>query len=77
MSEGLFKRAKSLFGRGEPEPAPVVARKAPSRFHAVTIVPGRRACAGPAGQGLGGRFIWQEVGCAATYGSSRVSMRQP
>ena len=45
MSEGLFKRAKSLFGRNEPEPAPVVARKAPSRFHAVTIAPGRHACA--------------------------------
>jgi hypothetical protein len=45
MSAGLLKRAQSLFGRDEPEPAPVVARKATSRFHAVTIVPGRHACA--------------------------------
>jgi hypothetical protein len=50
MSDDLFKRAKSLFGRKVPEPAAVVARKAPSRFHAVTIVPGRQAC--PAARAL-------------------------
>ena len=45
MSEGLFKRAKSLLGRSEPEPAAVAPRKQPNRFHAVTIAPGRHACA--------------------------------
>jgi hypothetical protein len=45
MSEGLFKRAKSLFGHSEPEPTAVAPRKPPNRFHAVTIAPGRHACA--------------------------------
>jgi hypothetical protein len=45
MAAGLFNRAKSLFGRDEPEPAPAAAAKTPNKFHAVTIVPGRRACA--------------------------------
>jgi len=46
MAADLFKRAKSLLGRNEPEPAAVAPRKVPSRFHAVTIVPGPQACAG-------------------------------
>lgn len=43
MAADLFKRAKSLFGRDAPEP-PAVAPRKPSRFHAVTIVTGLRAC---------------------------------
>jgi hypothetical protein len=45
MSADLFKRAKAMFGRETPEPAPAAPRKATSRFHAVTIAPGPRACA--------------------------------
>jgi hypothetical protein len=45
MAGDLFKKAKSLFGPKEPEPVAAAPRKAPSRFHAVTIVPGRNACA--------------------------------
>ena len=45
MAGDLFKRAKALFVRDAPEPPPVVPRKAPKRFHAVTIAPGPRACA--------------------------------
>ena len=40
-----MKRAKLLFGRSEPAPEPVAPKKAATRFHAVTIVPGPRACA--------------------------------
>jgi len=44
MAADLFKRAKALFGREAPEPGPAEQRKAPNRFHAVTIAPGLRAC---------------------------------
>ena len=44
MAGDLFKRAKALFGREAPEPGPAEPRKAPNRFHAVTIAPGQRAC---------------------------------
>ena len=47
MAADLFKRAKALFGREKPEPPaePAAPRKAPQKFHAVSIVPGPRACA--------------------------------
>lgn len=45
MAGDLFKRAKSLLGPKEPEPVVEAPRKAPSRFHAVAIVPGPQACA--------------------------------
>jgi hypothetical protein len=45
MAAGLFMRAKALLGREAPEPAPAAPRKVPNRFHAVTIAPGRQACA--------------------------------
>lgn len=41
----MFKRAKALLGRGEPEPGPVTAKKPVNPFHAVSIAPGLRACA--------------------------------
>jgi hypothetical protein len=45
----VFKRAKALFGRGEPEvkrvSARVPAKEPATAFHAVTIAPGQRACA--------------------------------
>jgi hypothetical protein len=44
MASDLFNRARSLFGRTEPEPAPAAAKKAVQRFHAVTIATGSRAC---------------------------------
>jgi hypothetical protein len=40
----LFKRARELFGRAEPEPKPAPVRKAVSAWHAVSIVTGQRAC---------------------------------
>lgn len=45
MAAGLFKKAKALLGRETPEPVPAAPRKAPNKFHAVSIVPGPRACA--------------------------------
>jgi len=45
MASDFFNRARSLFGRTEPEPAPVAQKKAVQRFHAVTIAAGPRACA--------------------------------
>lgn len=45
MSSDVLKRAKSLLGLGrEPEPAAVPAKKPVQTHHAVTIVPGPRAC---------------------------------
>ncbi len=44
MATDVFKRARALFGRGEPEPKPVAAKKPVNRFHAVTIATGARAC---------------------------------
>lgn len=40
----LFKRAKGLFGRGEPEPKPALVKKPVNPWHAVSIAPGPRAC---------------------------------
>ena len=45
VSIAVMKRAKLLFGRPEPEPQPVAPKKAATPHHAVTIVPGPRACA--------------------------------
>jgi hypothetical protein len=60
MSAELFKRAKALFGRDVPEPAPAAPRKAPKKFHAVTIAPGPRAC--PEARALQGqRFLSREA----------------
>jgi hypothetical protein len=44
MASDLLNRARSLFGRAEPEPAAVAPKKAVQRFHAVTIAAGPRAC---------------------------------
>jgi hypothetical protein len=44
MAADLFKRAKALFGREAPDPAPAEPRTEQARFHAVTIAPGVRAC---------------------------------
>lgn len=44
MASNLFKNAKSLFGREEPEPAAAEPPKPVQRFHAVSIVTGARAC---------------------------------
>jgi hypothetical protein len=41
----LFKRARGLLGRGEPEPKPVPAKKPVNPWHAVAIAPGHRTCA--------------------------------
>jgi hypothetical protein len=59
MAADLFKRAKSLFGRDAPEP-PAVAPRKPSRFHAVTIVTGLRACQ-PARELRDQRFLSREA----------------
>ena len=40
----VFKRAKALFGRSEPEAKPVPAKKPVNPWHAVAIAPGPRAC---------------------------------
>jgi hypothetical protein len=45
MASRLLDRAKALFRKSEPAKAPVAVRKAPSPYHAVTVVPGARACA--------------------------------
>ncbi len=45
LATEILKRARALFGRGEPEPAPAPAKKTANPFHSVTIVTGPRACA--------------------------------
>jgi hypothetical protein len=76
MAAELLKRAKALFGRETPEPVAAAPRKAPNRFHAVTIEPGARACA-EAHALVGKRFLSREApplplkGC----GSSRCECR--
>lgn len=60
MAADFFKRAKALLGREPPEPPAVAPRKAPKNFHAVSIVPGPRACA--EAQSLAGqRFLSREA----------------
>lgn len=62
MAADLFKRAKALFGREKPEPAsaPAAPRKAAPKFHAVSIVPGPRAC--PEAKAMvGQRFLSREA----------------
>lgn len=60
MAADLFKRAKALLGRDPPEPATAAPRKAPNKFHAVTIAPGPRAC--PEACALQGRrFLSREA----------------
>ena len=60
MAADLFKRAKALFGREAPEPVPAAPRKAPHKFHAVTVAPGPRAC--PEAHRLQGRrFLSREA----------------
>ena len=59
MASDLLRRAKAIFGRSEPELAPV-ARKKTSPYHAVTIAPGPRAC--EAAKALRGkRFLSREA----------------
>jgi len=61
MPADFFKRAKGLLIR-EPPPAPAAAapRKALPKFHAVSIVPGARACA--VAQAMSGqRFLSSEA----------------
>ena len=45
LASDVLKRAKALFGRSEPEPKPVAAKKAVNSYHSVTVAPGLRACA--------------------------------
>ena len=60
MAADLFKRAKALFGREAPEPTPAAPRKAPNKFHAVTIACGPRPC--PEARALQGqRFLSREA----------------
>ena len=60
MASDLLNRARSLFGRVEPAPAAVVPKKAVQHFHAVSIVPGPRACA--AARALGDqRFLSRDA----------------
>ena len=60
MAADLFKRAKALFGRETPEPTAAAPRKAPNKFHAVTIACGLRAC--PEARALQGRrFLSREA----------------
>jgi hypothetical protein len=60
MAVELFKRAKALFGREAPESTAAAPRKAPNKFHAVTIAPGRHAC--PEARALvGQRFLSREA----------------
>jgi hypothetical protein len=56
----VFKRAKALRGREAPEPPLAAPRKAPNKFHAVTIAPGARACA-EARALQGQRFLSREA----------------
>lgn len=56
----VFKRAKALFGRAEPEAKPATVRKPVSAWHAVTIVPGPRVCAA-ASELRGHRFLSREA----------------
>jgi hypothetical protein len=44
VASDVFKRAKALFGRSEPEVKPAPQKKPINPFHAVTIAPGPRAC---------------------------------
>jgi hypothetical protein len=60
MAADVFKRAKALFGRETPGPTAAAPRKAPNKFHAVTIAPGTRAC--PEARALQGRrFLSREA----------------
>ena len=45
MATPFIKRAMSLFGREGQGPAVTAPRRPPSRFHAVTVVAGPKACA--------------------------------
>jgi hypothetical protein len=56
----LFKRAKGLLGLGQPEQAPVAAKKPIKPWHAVSIAPGPRACAA-ARELLDRRFLSREA----------------
>ena len=57
----VFKRAKALFGREEPESQTAIQRKKVAlAFHAVTIVSGRHACTA-ARQLAGKRFLSREA----------------
>jgi hypothetical protein len=56
----VFKRARSLFGRSEPDQSPLAPKKKVNAYHAVTIAPGPRACV-PAQQMRGKRFLSREA----------------
>ena len=60
LATDVLKRAKALFGRAEPEPRPVAAKKPANPFHAVTIATGPRACA-PARLLRDRRFLSREA----------------
>jgi hypothetical protein len=60
MAADFFKRAKALFVKEPPPPAAETPRKVPQKFHAVSIVPGVRACS--QAQALQGqRFLSSEA----------------
>jgi hypothetical protein len=70
MVGSLFQRARVLLRQSEPETAAVPPRKVVNPHHAVSIVPGHRAC--PEAQALQGqRFLSREApalplrGCGA------------
>jgi hypothetical protein len=57
----VFKRAKAILGRSEPEMSADVQKKKPAQaYHAVSIVPGRHACDG-ARELIGKTFLSREA----------------
>lgn len=60
MAADVFKRARALFGRSEPEQSTLAAKKKTNAHHAVSIAPGPRACV-PARQMRGQRFLSREA----------------
>lgn len=60
MAADVFKRARAIFGRSEPEKTVLAPKKKVNAYHAVTIAPGPRACV-PAQQMRGKRFLSREA----------------
>ncbi len=60
MANALLNRAKAMFSREAAEPQEAAPRKPVNLYHAVTIVPGARACA-EARKLRGRRFLSREA----------------